>query len=140
MFRHDDIGPDVEEQLIPSPVNSLDKPLPASVSAQEGLSPKTGKGEGMGMAWCVVPFARLAVGRVHAPVSKRTRAIGIRYGGTRTVMLPPSPLKAVGMAPGGGALPVFNLEGQHLPKASDGKFDINRVQFAGRFVSRIGHS
>jgi uncharacterized damage-inducible protein DinB len=45
-------------------------------------------------------FEWVAMGRVPAPVLKRTLAIGIRQGGTRTVRLPTCPLKAGGMAPG----------------------------------------
>jgi hypothetical protein len=61
MFRHNDIRPNMERELPPSPINRVDQPLATSVLAQERLPPKAGKGEGMGVARVVEPLASLAM-------------------------------------------------------------------------------
>jgi hypothetical protein len=61
MFRHDDICPNMEMELLPGTLNAVDQPLAASVLAQERLTSKAGKGEGVGVARLVVPLAGLAM-------------------------------------------------------------------------------
>jgi hypothetical protein len=77
MFGHDDVYPNVEAVFGASPVNRFDQPLSTSIFAQERLSTKTRKGEGMGFAGIVVSFARLSV--VHGPwiVSCPRKAVGM---------------------------------------------------------------
>ena len=56
MLGHDHVCPDIETELLSSPINRLDQPLAASILAQKRPPAKARKCEGMGMAGGVVPF------------------------------------------------------------------------------------
>ena len=61
MLGHDDVSPQVVGMKLPSAINGVEQPLTSALFAEEWLSLKAGEGQGMGMAWVVVPFALFPV-------------------------------------------------------------------------------
>ena len=64
VLRHNDVSPKQEIPPTPGLVQGFDKPLPASVLAQQGQSPKARKGKLVGLARRVIasaPFSMIAI-------------------------------------------------------------------------------
>ena len=68
MFRHDDIGPQVEPMRFSCPIDGIDHPLPGAVLRQERLAAEAGERQGMGMPGLIPAFTPLSMA-VHTPDS-----------------------------------------------------------------------
>ncbi len=65
VLRHNDVSPNQEIPPITGLVQGLDKPLPASVFAQQGQSPKARKGKLVGLAGGVIASAPFSMTVIH---------------------------------------------------------------------------
>jgi len=61
VLRHNDVSPNQEIPPTPGLVKGFDKPLPASVLAQQGQSPKARKGKLVGLARGVIASAPFSI-------------------------------------------------------------------------------